>query len=92
MNERECYYYPLKAVEIFNSVGVYRQLVMKQERKDVDGTKIGVRREEEEDSQYEYPYLERLFKNLKDIQSEEILLGYVDIVLYSLTKKTPEIY
>lgn len=30
MNERECYYYPLKAVEIFNSVGVYRHLVMKQ--------------------------------------------------------------
>lgn len=41
MNERECYYYPLKALEIFNSVGVYRHLVMKQERRVVDGTKMG---------------------------------------------------
>ena len=91
MNDRECYYYPSKAVEILNTIGVYKNVVKKEEKKSsvIDVTKGRFQEEEEDDQEYEYPYLERLFGNLRVIENEEILLGYVDRVLFSITKKTP---
>ena len=44
-----------------------------------------------EGDKFRYPFLEKLFKNIKKEKADPTLLGYCSKLLIALVKKTPEV-